>query len=46
MPLEVCLDDNGSTQRLKPTTAWQKMTTAGKTLTADADYYVLVKEVK
>lgn len=46
MPLEVCLDDNGSTQRLKPTTAWQKMNTAGKTLTADADYYVLVKEVK
>lgn len=46
MPLEVCLDDNGPTQRLKPTTAWQKMTTAGKALTADADYYVLVKEVK
>ncbi|OIN60321.1 M1 family metallopeptidase [Arsenicibacter rosenii] len=46
MPLEVCLDDNGPTQRLKPTTTWQKMATTGKTLTADADYYVLVKEVK
>ncbi len=46
MPLEVCLDDNGPTQRLNPTTAWQKMTTTAKSLTADADYYVLVKAVK
>lgn len=46
MPLEVCFDDNGPSQRLKPTTIWQKTATSGKTLTADVDYYVLVREVK
>jgi len=47
MPVEVCLNDNGPTQLLKPTTAWQKTPAKGaKALTADADYYVLTKEVK
>lgn len=45
MPLEVCLGESGPQQSLNPTTRWQKLTTKATTLTADADYYVLVTEV-
>lgn len=45
MPLDVCLDESGSNQRLKPTTSWQKTATTARSLTADADYYVLVRKV-
>ncbi|GAB3271982.1 M1 family metallopeptidase [Larkinella harenae] len=47
MPLQVCLNQSGPNQLLKPTTHWQTLTTSGvTTLTSDPNYYVFVRSSK
>ncbi|MBC8156119.1 MAG: M1 family metallopeptidase [Bacteroidetes bacterium] len=47
MPVRVCLNEAGPYQSLRPTTQWKILPTTGvKTLTPDANYYVLSALVK
>ncbi|RYF48702.1 MAG: M1 family peptidase, partial [Cytophagaceae bacterium] len=44
MPVRICVNENGPYQTLKPTAQWQQLALPNvKTLTVDANYYVLCK---